>query len=248
MPNYSGFSNGPTDAFRVFNRFENRQIGGDAFMLPSLFPNILRGTLRRMNPLRPRTLRCIALSLHAIGLAALSLSTGCTGWIRPTETRLELVSYDDTGRQEHYAEFSETYYAKNASGLLELLFIEQSPSTVDPAQTIEQIVYIKEFWNPRPGRTYAQATQTNAHVIYAMLSLPTGLRYDGASFLTYKMEGDEVAGWIESGNLKPRYRMGGAVEPFGPATFKGTFRAEENAGRIAEIRHQLETQFKGRAE
>lgn len=184
--------------------------------------------------------RCLALCL----LPGLLTAAGCTGLIAPTETRLELVTFDPQGRQEHYADFSQAYYAQNAAGLLELLLISEKPSTIDPTQMIRQIVLIREFWNPRPGKTYANATQTNASVSYAMLTPPTGVRYEGGAFLTYRMEGNQAAGWIESGNLKPRYRMGGAVEPFGPATFKGTFRARENAARIVEMRQELDALFK----
>jgi hypothetical protein len=179
-------------------------------------------------------------------LPGLLMATGCTGWIKPTETRLELVTHDEQGRHDHFARFPRAYYAVNAAGLLELLLISEEPSTLDPTQNIRQIVYLREFWNPRPGKTYANATQINAEVTYAMLTPPTGVRYDGGAFLTYKKEGNEIAGWIESGNVKPRYRMGGAIEPFGPATFKGTFRARENPARIVELRHELDTLFQAR--
>ena len=177
-------------------------------------------------------------------LPVLVWATGCTGYIKPTETRLELVTHDEHGRNDHFAHFPQAYYARNAAGHLELLFISEEPSTLDPTQTIQQVVYIKEFWSPSPGRTYAHKTQVNANIIYAMLTPPTGVRFDGGVFVTYKKDGSDMAGWIESGNIRPRYRMGGAVEPFGPASLEGTFRAEEDPGRIVEMRNRLDTLFK----
>ena len=120
----------------------------------------------------------------------------------------------------------------------------------DPTQTITQILYIKEFWKARPGTTYAEATQINAHVQYAIISLPTGVRYDGGAFVTYKIKRKTglLTGRIESGDLLPRYRLGGASEPFASAKFSGTFRATEDPTQVVNILQQLESLFSQRVE
>ena len=45
-----------------------------------------------------------------------------------------------------------------------LVLRAEHPSTVDPTQTITQILYVKEFWNPQPGKTYAEAMKLEAEV------------------------------------------------------------------------------------
>lgn len=190
---------------------------------------------------RAGTARIAALST-VIGLAGLGLSTGCSS----TGTRLILTTYYEDGvPQQHYADFPEAYYAHSAAGTLELVLRAERPSSVDPTQSITQLVYLKTFWNPQPGRTYVQATQINARVQYAVLTPPTGVRYDGGAFITCKLDkdGDTLTGEVESGTLTPRFRMGEAVEPFGPAKFEGTFTARHRPGEVRATHQFLTSQF-----
>ena len=161
-------------------------------------------------------------------------------------TRMELTAVNDEGVEENYfTRFQRASYRRGPAGLVELVLEAQHPSEVDPKQTITQLVYIKSYWTPIPGRTYMEATQINARVQYAMLTPPTGVRYDGSTFVSYKMKkrSGELKGRLESGNMSPKYRMGNATEPFGPARFEGTFRARENPRHVVEVLQILESQF-----
>jgi hypothetical protein len=173
---------------------------------------------------------------------SLWVGAGCS---KP-HTRIELTSYDQSGQsQHHYAEFSRASYRQSPGGLIELVMQTERASKIDPTQTITQILYIKTFWNPRPGTTYVEATQIDGQVEYAMLTPPTGIRYDGSAFLTYHVDRNshKFIGKFESGTLSPRYRMGAAVEPFGSVRFTGTIVAKENPGEVVNALQQLQIEF-----
>ena len=180
---------------------------------------------------------------------ALSGLTGCSSirmnWFKP-DTRIELSSVSAEGEiQEHYAKFDRASYRMSQDGLVELLLEAVRPAETDPTQNIRQLVCIKSHWLPIPGRTYMEASQINARVQYAILTPPTGIRYDGSAFVSYKLNkrNGELIGQIEGGHMAPRYRMGDAEPPFGPARFEGTFVATENAREVVAGMQQLAAQF-----
>jgi hypothetical protein len=175
----------------------------------------------------------------------LTASTGCG----PKETRIELTAVADGGIPEYrFADFDRAYYRQSSDGTIGLVLIGEEPDPADPGLMIRQVLYIKSFWSPRPGRTYVEETQVNAQARYAYLTPPTGVRYDGGAFVVARKDKrtDELIGKIESGMLRPRYRMGEVTEPFGPARFKGTFRASHRPGEVVEYAHMLDAQFSKR--
>jgi hypothetical protein len=174
------------------------------------------------------------------------LAAAAAGCRAPDRTRIELETFDDGGKSSrHYTDFAHASFRTLSDGRIELVLRSQQPSRVDPTQVINQVVYVQTFWNPRLGVTYAESTQVNARIQYAILTPPTGVRYDGGGFVTYEIDSrtGEAAGRIESGDLAPRYRMGNAVQPFGPARISGTFRARENAGQVVNGLQMLDSQF-----
>jgi hypothetical protein len=178
------------------------------------------------------------------GFAGLLLLAGCRG--APVGTRIDVATFDEAGQpKQHYTNFRGATYRLSPGGLLEVVMRAQRPSSVDPTQTIEQVLYIKSFWNPQPARSFIDSSQIDARAQFAMLTPPTGVRYDGTAMVTYRFDKKtrQLSGWIESGTLTPRFRMGNALEPFGPANFTGTFVAHEKPGDVVNTAQMLENQF-----
>ena len=173
-------------------------------------------------------------------------------WLLPAgcghrETRVDFVTYDEAGTaQHHHTAFTRASYRRSSAGLVELVLRAEHPSQRDPTQTITELFYVKEFWKPRLGTTYAEPTQINARVQYALLTPPTGVRYDGSAFLTYRISKRTglLTGRLESGNLAPRYRMGGAGMPFGPLRFTGTIRAGQSHTDVVDAVQTLGALFR----
>jgi len=122
-----------------------------------------------------------------VGLAGLLLLAGCRG--APVGTRIDLATFDEAGGpKQHYTTFHRAAYRMSPGGLVELVMRAERPSSVDPTQTIQQVIYIKSFWNPQPSRTFLDASQIDARVQFAMLTPPTGVRYDGTAMITYRFD------------------------------------------------------------
>ncbi len=180
----------------------------------------------------------------------LMLCVAASGCQEPKSTRIELATMDAAGAsRQYFVEFERAAYRRTARGVVELVMKVEQPSELDPRQTITQLLYVRQFWSPRPGTTYAEATQINARLRYAILTPPTGVRYDGSAFVTCKLDKrtGELIGHIESGTLSPQYRMGDASEPFGPARLTGTFRATENPREVVNAIQTLGTLFSDKA-
>lgn len=161
-------------------------------------------------------------------------------------TRINLTTFDAQGQtSQHYATFPQAGYRLTPGGTFELVLQTRRASTLDPTQTITQLVYVKCFWTPRPGTTYAEPSQINARVQYAMLTPPTGVRYDGSAFLCCRRNPrtGELTGEIESGTLSARFRMGDAIEPFASAKFTGSFTAREDPREVVRVAQMLSAQF-----
>lgn len=176
------------------------------------------------------------------GVLWLALLSGCAN----EPSRMVLKAVDRAGVQESLStEFRRCVYHRTAQGLIEVALKTEHPSTEDPTQTITQILYLRQIWNPRLGASFVDSTQVNARVEYAILSPPTGVRYDGSAFISYKIDKytGELKGRIESGNLSPRYQMGDAIEPFPAARLTGTFRAVESPREVLNARQLIETRF-----
>jgi len=170
----------------------------------------------------------------------------CACQPEPALTRIDVAAYDDAGRlHRHYTDFRRAAYRLAPGGLVELVLQTERPSALDPTQTIRQVLLIQAFWNPQPGRSFVESSQIDARVRFAMLTPPTGVRYDGSAMVTWRVDraSRRLTGWIESGSLTPRFRMGDAVEPFGAANFTGSFIADENPGEVVETIQMLESRF-----
>ncbi len=189
-----------------------------------------------------RMTRTAQLALVTLAASCIAGMVGCA----PKGTRINLVTYDEAGKAStHYTDFREASFRCQSDNRIEVVFRTQTPSRIDPTQTITQIVYLQTFWAPRYGVTYAESTQVNACIEYAILTPPTGVRYDGGAFVTYKIDPNtkQAVGYIETGDLEPTYKMGNAVEPFGPARISGTFRADDRAGDVVNLQQMLKTKF-----
>jgi hypothetical protein len=183
--------------------------------------------------------------MNSVVVGMVLLTAGCCH----KAPRMNLTTYDECGQpQEQFTHFSQAVYRIIPGGPIEMVMETETPSSIDPAQSIRQVVYLKTFWYPQPGRTFVESTQMDATTIYAILTPPTGIRCDGSAMLTYKWnkKGEPIKAYIESGILTPKYRMGDAVEPFGPSRFTGTVTLYEDPGQVVKTLQNLETQFRDR--
>lgn len=169
-----------------------------------------------------------------------SLATGCAG---PGLSTVEVTHFGaDGSTQLARQSFAHAYYRRGPAGQLRVALCTRAPSQADPFQTISQIILLDMCWQPRPGRTLAEQTMTDATIKYALLSGPHATSYEGAGFVSFTEDSrsGELRGRIESGHLARRRTRGNPVDVFGgQARLTGEFIARRSAIEVANLQREV---------
>ncbi len=141
-------------------------------------------------------------------------------------------------------DFERCFYGRDARGNVEIVLRSARPSTLDVDSELVQLVWARTFWRPVPGTTYAERTQTNATIGYALLDAGRGISYEGAGFVFFSEQPDgRIKGQIETATLAPGRTSGDAPELFGQCLVSGEFIAERSEGEVkaalTELRRSL---------
>jgi hypothetical protein len=189
-------------------------------------------------------MRCHERIIRAARAAvAVPLLAVVLGGCAKTPNRIYVETFNDPLAPKKYnTDFTEAYYAKAADGGLDLLLRWKQPTKADPTQEMEQVIHAHAFWTPVLGTTRAEASMINATLRFMILTPPTGVGYEGAGFITFKIDPKQriLDGQIESGELVPKQSVGGAKKPFGPARISGTIRAIESRRQILRLLQDAE--------
>lgn len=161
---------------------------------------------------------------------------------RPPATELHIVALRDPSLPRRYfSRFDESYFRFDALGNLDLVLrgVNESPS--ETGEVITEVVHVHAFWEPIPGRTFADASMTNAKVAYSITTEVVAMQYEGGGFLSFKLDEKKhrIQGRLESAQLVPTHRRGDAHDLFGPARVTGTFTATDDARHVVRILNEL---------
>lgn len=212
-------------------------------------------------------------SLPLAVVTAALVASGC----RPAQTQFQVVSFLDPERPVRLAESHlPPGYFSNQPGKNWAIAFQTPPVPVHPeggpqadpstirdstgeatsqaaSETLwmSQTIYIEVFWRPLPGRTFAERSQTNAHILYCLTTGrdpehgETAVGYRGAGFVYFDLsrDGRSIEGTIESSSLRPIEGERPEKDILGPCRLTGAFTAVEDKRKVAEIlqwlRHQL---------
>lgn len=99
---------------------------------------------------------------------------------------------------------------------------------------MSQAIEISVFWKPRPGTTFAESTQTNANIVYCLITGRDCITYEGAGFVSFteSRDGQSVSGLVESAALYPARTVNAPNDLFGPCRFSGTFVAKKDPAAV----------------
>lgn len=161
----------------------------------------------------------------------------------PRETRIEIQSFREDGEVELlFQQFDTCYYALSAGGNMDIVMQSETPSQIDPTQTILQTVHLRGFWKPIPGTTLAEETMINGTVCYMIVTGTAAVGYQGGLFISFKENSrrGRLTGKVESSRLVPLRKRGGAQEPFAAALATGTFVAKRDRRRVVKILNDIE--------
>jgi hypothetical protein len=201
-------------------------------------------------------------SVPLLAAALLVLTCGC----REIETRFDVLSFKNPAASEQYTErFTAGSFSIDAQNDWDIVFeipstrVElvrpQAPASSPASQPADapaeamkiettfmsQFVHIRVFWKPLPGTTYAESSQTNASILYCMITGDSAISYEGAGFVYFTQSYDKrtITGQIESATLVPVRTVSEPIDLFGPCRLQGYFVAHEDRRRVVSILQQL---------
>lgn len=190
-----------------------------------------------IDPVKSRRRLVNARLVSLIAPLFLLAAPGC----KPVETRFQIVAYHEGAEARKLTErFDTGYFSRNVhrdtTFVFEVLDADPTGQPVTdrgPAPPVTQIVTIQMFWEPRPGTTHVESTQTNATISYCLIRGPDSNRYSGAGFVYLsKVTADRIEGRIESSSLKVAQVVGSPRDLFGRCRIEGEFAATEDKRQV----------------
>ena len=177
--------------------------------------------------------RTARLCLGLVPALAAGLSAGCA-----TSTVL-LVSYKDPYFPERiHIALSDGACWTDASGDIHAA----ARGTTQTAQgTATHYLCIHRFWSPKPGKTHAEESMTDATLRYCVSTENGVLVYTGTGFVFPKKRltgGLEIN--IESARLRLESRSGDLPDIFGNSRLTGTLLARDDPDAAADLIRQAE--------
>lgn len=188
-------------------------------------------------------------------LAAIVL---CVAACRPADTKFRVVTFRDPNHPETLTERFDGggSFTVNADGNYHIVFeipptliqpelSDDSDSSTHPQQALpvwaSQFIHIEIFWRALPGTTYAERTQTNANILYCVITGDDAISYEGSGFayLDLSRDGKRLGGTLESSTLFPARFAKAPRDLFGPCRVTGSFQATRDRREVATVQRTL---------
>jgi len=167
------------------------------------------------------------------------------GCVTPSNS-FDITDHRDPFQDRQYHEnFDEAYYDLDSEGNVQIVLRRTRPMGNDPKEPLTQVIHLKTFWRPIPGRTVAERTQINGFVSYLIVGGGVGATFEGAGsvFMHQNKKGSVLTGTMEYAVLKPKRRLAADNDIFAQAELKGHFRARRDARRVVSIVNDLNRLF-----
>lgn len=191
--------------------------------------------------------RCISrasASLFFLLLAGLGGNLGCT-----TGGRVDMVA-DVAGQPSRtfFENFTQAEYGQLLDGPYNNLLIvmrSRQPRKEDPVQITDQLLVMRIFWRPQPGRTAADPSLTDARLLWFIRTPEREIAYEGTGFVSLYCEvknglpSGRLTGEIESAHLK-MLRGDKTQDIFGAVQVRGRFAAEKNPDAARRLANEVE--------
>ncbi len=178
-----------------------------------------------------RPLRSPSWRLALLGLGALQF--GCAA------SSVRLISYKDPYFPERVeVRLSDCAYWTDPGG--DIHAAARAGSLV-AGQAVTHYLHVHIFWHPRPGKTWADQTTTDALLRYVVVAPDGVLVYCGTGFaLPRKKLGRELRIDLELARLKLDSRSGELADIFGDFRLSGTLHARHAPAAAANLIREAE--------
>lgn len=168
--------------------------------------------------------------------------TGCNSSILTSPSALSVVSQDDSSLRLR-GDFNTAYYAYDSENAMTIVLIE------GPEDQPTQAAAIRLMWAPKAGKTPITDDATNAtiqYIVFADQRTSDGLFrevgiYNGAGFLFLDAEPGQsrLSASLWNADLLIADRSDNFRDLLGQSTLKGSFTAERNGEKVAQLLKRL---------
>lgn len=168
-----------------------------------------------------------------LALAVLLLLGGCA------RSAVQLVSFKDPYFPEHvHVPLRDCAYRASPSGEIEA--VGRALRSTDDG-TLMQYLRVRMFWNPHPGKTFANATTTDALLHYVIANERGVTVYTGTGFAyPSQKNADTLAITLESGRLQLESQTGELNDPLGETRITGLLIARRDPIAAANLAREAE--------
>ncbi|MEW6251833.1 MAG: hypothetical protein AB1716_14400 [Planctomycetota bacterium] len=183
-------------------------------------------------------------------LIVLAAAAGLAGNGGCQRAQIEFTSYRDPYFPEHFeVDFQDCVYRSAPAGDLLLVgHAHHSPKQRPDAEAphigqsgrTDHYLQVHMFWKPRPGKTFADASGTDAVITYVVTTEQGTLTYVGAGFVFPRPGRGSVDFEVESGRLRLATRSGELSDVLGDTRLRGTLRAREDPAMTTHLSREAE--------
>lgn len=174
---------------------------------------------------------------------------GCNSSLLTSPSALAVVSQGDSTLRLR-GDFNTAYYVYDSTESVTVVLIE------GPEDQPTQAAALRLMWNPKAGRTPITSDATNATIQYIVFAdqrtsdgyfREVGI-YNGAGFLFLDSEPGEtrLSGSLWNADLLLADRSDNFKDLLGQSTLKGSFTAERNSEKVAQLLKQINTRVSER--
>ncbi|MGE0479313.1 MAG: hypothetical protein AB7Q17_02455 [Phycisphaerae bacterium] len=169
------------------------------------------------------------------------------------ESRMELAAFRDPYFPERIAlELHECAYRMDAGGDYHVVARAQSSSALIPPGAA-QLLHIRMFWRPFPGRSPAHASGVDAMIRLAVSTTGGAAVYSGTAFVYADprklrgaaADGTPIALRLERAELRLETLSGDATDTLGSIRAQGTVRAAADPNIALEVARQVDRAMSG---
>lgn len=178
---------------------------------------------------------------NAFGFMAAVLlgAVGC----QSSGSGLNLRSYKDPFFPDNFhAQVPDCAYRVDREGNLHVAGLAHT--TFDSRGDVTQLLYVRRFWTPQPGKSYAHSSTMNATLTYVVSTADGTAVYRGSGFVytTGPRLGGAMKIDIERAELRLDTTIGDAIDLLGDVRLTGRLHAEPDDHRVIDLTRQLQLQ------
>jgi hypothetical protein len=181
-----------------------------------------------------------------------SVLVATVGGCQAPANTFQIVDHRDPRQVRRYQEtFDDAFFDTDADGNVHVVLrrgpVADSgrPISDDRVRPLTQVIHLRTFWRPIPGRTVAERTQINGVVRYMLVGGGVGATFEGSGslFVQTSDDGLTLKGSLEDSLLRPKRRIAEGSDLFVQADLKGTFVARRDPRRVVSIVNELDRAF-----